>query len=151
MSGILFSNGMDDGRMATMPVTSEIDTDFRFILTTCSGLVRLDDILEHDASLEKRLEAGSRWRRLIDMRPLELYAVTTTDESRLAHSAAQAFEPMGIVKTAVVAEYDLVYGLTRLFETHLGSDHDSFRVFRNMAQARQWLGVDDAPSDRALG
>ena len=128
-----------------MPITSEIDADLVLVLTTCSGKITLDDMLEHFASLEKRLEAGSQWRRLIDMRPVTLYGVTNEDESRLARTAAEAIERMGIVKTAVVAEDALVFGMTRVFEAHLVPDYNRFRIFRNMAQARQWLGVEDAP------
>lgn len=128
-----------------MSVTSEIDADLGLIFTTCSGNVTFDDILEHRASLEKRLEAGPRWRRLIDMRPVTLYEVVPMDISKLAHIAAKARERMGIVKSAVVAEDNLVYGMMRMFEVHLEPGYGSFRIFRNMAQARQWLGVEDAP------
>ncbi len=134
-----------------MPVTSEIDADLGFIHTTCSGKITLDDILKHLASLEKSLKTGPRWCRLIDMRAVELYEMTGKDVSRLAQTAVKAFERMGIVKSAVVAESNLVYGMIRMFEIHLGPDYDGFHVFRNMAQAREWLGVDDASSDLAFG
>ena len=44
-------------------------------------------------------------------------------------------------KTAFVADSDVIYGLSRMFEMLRHDSPEEIRVFRNIDEAKRWLGI----------
>ena len=55
-------------------------------------------------------------------------------------SDAQIFDQKG--RRAIVTARDIDFGMSRMYMTLLNSEPDGVRVFRDMAEARQWLGLE---------
>ncbi len=45
-------------------------------------------------------------------------------------------------RRAIVAETDIKFGMARMYEMYGEADPTQIEVFRDMAEARRWLGLD---------
>jgi hypothetical protein len=76
------------------------------------------------------------------MRECKLSGMSGDEVRRLAyHVTGQRKTGGAPPKGALVLAGDLEYGLARMYETYLESDHD-FRIFRDWAEAMEWLRPD---------
>jgi hypothetical protein len=48
-------------------------------------------------------------------------------------------------KTAIVAEQDVAYALSRMYQSYSEIRDRNIEVFREMKGARRWLGLDEEP------
>jgi hypothetical protein len=117
-----------------------VDHERRVIVVRYSGLVD-----NSDAQIgvpEFRQMDG--WSFLIDLRQVGQFDVSTES----IQVAAARSGPGPGVRCAFVAETQIAYGLTRMFELYSGSDR--FGVFRTVAAACDWLRIPTAVADTAL-
>ncbi len=125
-----------------MPVSFHIDAARGIVFTTAEGVVT-----DHDmADYRRRLVVDCNFRpdldQLSDYRGATEFRVSTKFQAELA-----ARSPFGEgARRAVVADRDEVYGVLRAAETIHSDRPDEFRLFRDMVEARQWLGLDDKSS-----
>ena len=47
------------------------------------------------------------------------------------------------IRVAIVADGDAAFGLTRMFQALRSDSSTELTVFRDVAEARSWLGLDD--------
>ncbi len=80
----------------------------------------------------------AEYRQLIDARSLERAEITTEVIRDLAHASPGAPE----ARRAFVVASDLAFGLARMFEIQRADAPEEICVFRDMGQARTWLGLD---------
>lgn len=66
--------------------------------------------------------------------------MTPTEVSGLAETVKS--NPNRPSRVAIVADNDLLYGLSRIFSGHREDDHTAVAVFRDTEAALQWLDVD---------
>jgi len=126
-----------------MPVTYRVDTVGRMITTTCSGEVRLDDVLAHFRQLEQDPACAG-----------QLDVLLNVSDARIAPQAQQLSAVSGAVSMirhkvqfrfcAVVAARDIMFGVMRMFEVLAGKYFRAIRVFRDQAEAEAWLGAQRA-------
>ena len=45
-------------------------------------------------------------------------------------------------KTATVADKDVIYGISRIFDNYLNSGEREYRTFRTMGEAMKWIEED---------
>jgi hypothetical protein len=129
-----------------MPVAYQIDSAQGAVFSTARGQVTFDEVLHFHAALLNDPGYRSEFCELADMRLMTDSTITGAEMRQLA--ATELFSADS--KRAFVAASPLVYGLSRMYESHRVSKNDTgIRIFSNVEEAIEWLGVSlPAPVDR---
>lgn len=88
-----------------------------------------------------------------DFRNCDL-SITSDDINRLVAYAKRNDLAWGDTRWALIAEKDYIYGLARMYMAKSNEMHVETCVFRNNAEADDWLGIGvslDEALDRTLG
>jgi hypothetical protein len=124
-----------------MPITYRIDEAKGLVLTTATGALTDADIL----GLKARLAADPRWspgmREQTDVRGIDRLEVTTEGVKRMVSWDAAAGPALRSYRLAIVAPRDEVYGMARMYQMLADSSVPNVGVFRDLAEAEQWLDV----------
>jgi len=121
-----------------MPISYAIDPKQRLVTTRAWGVVTEDEVREHNQTLRVDPAFDPSYRQLADM-----VAVT---ESRVGPkwinqaSADNFFDPGA--RRAFVASTDANFGMSRKFALQAEAHGQTIQVFRDMASAKKWLGLD---------
>jgi len=132
-----------------MPCHYVIDKVRRLVISTGSGVVTFDELMEHQEKLHNDPDFNPKFNQLID--------ATTVSAVDLTRSAAEELTQRNIFSStsrrALVATKPAIFGMGRLLMTYLEmSDTPSeTHVFYTLAPALKWLGVDASaiPAKRA--
>lgn len=114
----------------------EINRAEKLVLTICSGLVTELEIRQHDEALKSDPDFSSDFNQIIDMRQITEFPLSVDEIQKVA-----AYETMFKAESrrAIVAQNDLLFGLSRMYEAfHQHSDLGNLRVFRDFAEAKSW-------------
>jgi hypothetical protein len=131
-----------------MGTSYRIDAQLRTLFIRASGVLRDEDL-------------GLLWRSIIsdpEMRPdlneLADYTRVTasTVTTRFVWDLTDSFRRFDRVrsrqaKVAVVAKLDVLYGLALMSETLSEPSPVQYRTFRDVSEAREWLGLPLAATD----
>lgn len=119
-----------------MPTTFSVDHERKTILTTASGILSLEEALDH---LKAKAAAGAvTYAELFDARDVSL-DFSVQDLMRIA---AGVREVLGTAKpgpVAVVTNNNFIYGLARTYQVMTAQDNPRFEVFRDYEAARASL------------
>jgi hypothetical protein len=121
-----------------MPVDYRIDSERRIVFSTGTGAVTVQEILAYQQRLRQDPAFSADFNQLFDYRTVSAEQLRTTDIQGLAET--DVFSP-GSRRAFVVSE-DVTFGLARMFEMFRDSN-ERIVVFRNINEARRWLGLDD--------
>ncbi len=123
-----------------MPVSYRIDKPLWLVFTTAEGVLTVQDILTHQHRLRDDPDFGPSYDQLIDLRDVIEFSVSGAEMRTI--SAHHLFNERS--RRAIVAEAKITFGMARMYqmlrETY--GKPDVVRVFRDMAEARRWLGLD---------
>jgi len=121
-----------------MPIRYRVNSDTGLIETECIGDVRYDEVLAHFAELESDPNLPKRPDVLLDMSRMD-----SVPESGQLRSVAAQFDrfPSRIEwgACAIVAETDLLFGMSRMFQVFAESHFADSSVVRTRSEAVQWL------------
>jgi hypothetical protein len=121
-----------------VPASHRIDPRQRLVIRTFEGIVTDEDLLQDQNAMRSAPEYKPEYRQLIDARGVERAEISTEvirDLARASPGAAQA-------RRAFVVASDLAFGLARMFEIQRTDAPEEVRVFRDVNEARTWLGLD---------
>lgn len=121
-----------------MPISYRLDGELNAIFTSVSGVVNDGDIVAHArrVATDPGILAGAR--ALVDFGGVEEVGVTAEGIRRVAEIfRMNAYAPT----TAFVANTDVAYGLSRMFEFQRDGAPAEIRTFRDFDEAKQWLGL----------
>lgn len=122
-----------------MPVTYRIDPTRRLIHTTCSGLVTLEEVLEHFAVLMQDPKRSHGLDVLLDL--TQIASVPTSEELRIVTSEIAHIRPaIEFGRCAVAASREAMYGMSRMFEVYAEGYFAEVQAFRTLEEAAGWLG-----------
>ena len=119
-----------------MPILYTIDRARCQLRTRIEGLVTVDDILAHLEAV--RREQALPFAELIDVNGAQRPFLSPAEIWRTASALEAQQLPRPVGPRAIVAQDDLVYGLTRIF-TNLLSGQIPIRVFRSLETAEEWI------------
>lgn len=123
-----------------MPVRHAIDDERDLLHTVFAGEFTDDDIRAHFMALRANPRFHRMMRELVDLRGVTDVLVSSATLNASAHWLLYAPE----ARRAVLAPTDLLFGLARMYQTHLGEVGASqFGPFRELAPALRWLGLSD--------
>ena len=123
-----------------MPINSQIDSSLGVIFSTFQGVVTKDDISEEVESFRTDPAFQPNFNHIIDTRGAT--RIDLSIEGMREVSLHTVFNEKS--RRAIVAEEDGRFGIARMYEL-LRDAHDKpdqVQVFRTMAEARHWLGLD---------
>jgi hypothetical protein len=125
-----------------MPLDYRIDVSLRTVFTTPFGTLTDRELREHVEALRNHPGFGSDFNQLFDGR-----AVTSVEISGacLREIAAARVFGEGSLRAFVMGT-DVAFGMGRMFEMLRDDSPDQIRVFRNIDDARAWLGLPDEES-----
>ena len=121
-----------------MPVSYRIDKSLGLVFTTAQGVLAGQDILTHRRRLLDDPNFDPSYNQLIDLRDVTDFSVLANEIRTL--SMHEIFSERS--RRAIVAEKDASFGMARMYEMYGETNPDQIMVFRDMAEARRWLGLD---------
>jgi len=123
-----------------VPFQYRYDASLNCLFSLWNPPVTLLDLAVFGESLLGSDDLDDRTCRLNDLRALT-GAQPTSDVRALAEGMARWDRRLPPYRAAHVVGSDLVFGLTRLFQTVRGEPGEKMAVFRDVAEAQAWLGL----------
>ncbi len=122
-----------------MPVQFTFFKDKNYVLAELTGTLIDEELLDTYETLYQHADWRLGMNELVDMRAADMRRITAAGLRKLMHLTERyATEKF---RTAIVATDDLPYGLARIYQVISESSPEEVSVFRNMSQARYWLGL----------
>jgi hypothetical protein len=129
-----------------MPIAYTIDHARRLVTAVGQGDLTGDEIFGYQQEVWSRPEVGG-YDELMDMTNVERIDLRSVDRIKeLAEVSASMDAAASQSKFAIVAPGDYAFGLGRMYESYRRLEGRSTKrvgVFRSMAEARAFLGLDD--------
>jgi hypothetical protein len=126
-----------------MSTRYSIDPERHLILTVFDGDVSDADLRAHVDSLEADLRFDRTMAELVDLRGVTSSSVTNDAIREVAAAPPHALS----ARRAFVAPTDLLYGLSRMYQSYWNRGHlDQAAVFRSLEPALRWVGLTDTPA-----
>ena len=120
-----------------MPFANEIDVEQRLIITRGVGAVTTADAFEARKQYMEDPRFDPSFRQLIDLTAATELAMSGDSIRQLA--TARVFDRE--TKRAIVVNETYHYGMARMFQTLRDLEGDQVGVFKDVREARVWLGV----------
>jgi hypothetical protein len=125
-----------------MPVKYRIDVPLRTVFTTPFGTYTDQDARQHVEDLRNEPDFESDFNQLFDAS-----GVTSVELSGTCVREIASIRMFGEgSRRAFVAGTDVVFGMIRMFEMLRDDFPDQIRVFRDIDDARAWLGLPARPA-----
>jgi hypothetical protein len=121
-----------------VPITYEIDRARCLMRTRCRGAVGFREVVEHFRQLHADPEVPERVHVILDLREL----TTSPDRDQLRAIASEVKDLKERLRwgaLAIVAESDLLFGMSRVFGVFAESHFSQINVFRSEPEALRWL------------
>jgi len=129
-----------------MPVTYSIDAPGKMIRTTCSGLVKLEEVLDHFRTLQDDPACTGQLDVLLNVSEAKTLPQTTQLGNVIA-AVSMVREKVEFRFCAIVASQDAMFGMMRIFEVFAGRYFRAIHVFREAPEAETWLTGQRARQD----
>jgi hypothetical protein len=131
-----------------MPIKIRVDAAARVRHSVLEGTIGDDELVDAYTVVLSDPDFDPTLNDLVDARTVRRLDVTPAGVRRLADLVQQIDRLALPTKVAVVAADDVAYDTARMYEAfrvgqHAPAEH---RVFRDMAEARRWLGLDPEPT-----
>jgi len=121
-----------------VPISYRIDKSLNAIFTTGSGTVTDADLISHAQRITRAPDVPSGAIALVDFTNVQEDSVSADGVRQVAEIyRARTYTP----RTAFVAEADTIYGMSRMFEMLRSDSEEEIRVFRDIGEAKSWLGL----------
>ena len=120
-----------------MTIRYEIDVEAGIVISWLSDTVTEDDLRKFQRTLANDPKFGGSFDALVDLTGVTNFDVTSNGNIRLARTTPYTSGS----RRAYVAVEDTPYGMSRLYSVRAERPDQDVRAFRNMEDARAWLGI----------
>jgi len=124
-----------------MPMSYRIDTTKNVVHATASGVLTDDDVMSHRKKLTGDPEFSPQMAELSDIRQVTDFQVTPAGVRIMVASDVKMLAAGGMHKLAIVADENVAYGMSRMYQTLGEPNIRSVGVFRRYEDAEEWLGI----------
>jgi hypothetical protein len=124
-----------------MPMTYTIEASQNLVRTTGTGVLTDDDVMKHRQALAGDAAFSTKMREISDIRSVTDFQVTPSGVRIMVAADVKMVSAGGMHKLAVVAEENVAYGMSRMYQTLGEPNIRSVGVFRNLKDAEEWLGI----------
>jgi hypothetical protein len=130
-------------RTRPMSIRIRVDAAARVRHSVLEGTVGDDELVDAYSAVLSHPDFDPTLNDLVDARAVRRVDVTPAGVRRLADLVQQIDRLSLPTKVAVVAGDDVAYDTARMYEALRAGQHApaEHRVFREMAEARRWLGL----------
>lgn len=126
----------------SMPILYRVIPDQKVAYIKASGKVNADEIMREGARMFAETDWENGFNILCDYRNITELDLRSEDINRIA-SRDRVHEPIfDKSKCAVVAENDLIFGLSRMWEIVSEDTSLTTMIFRDIREAIDWLEMD---------
>ena len=122
-----------------MPASYLIDREKRVVFSRGWGVVSDGDLYDHQQRLRNDPEFDPTFRQVMDFTETTTVSVSVAAIHQLA--SVRVFRPG--TPRAIVVPATATYGLARMFQMLVEPEGETIEVFRELAPARNWLGLED--------
>jgi hypothetical protein len=123
-----------------MPISYWIDSNVGIVFTTATGVLTDEELLAH----KRKLTADPGFKRgmveVSDVREVTQLDVTPEGVRSFVHQDQLDAERLRDYKLAIVVSRDVVFGMARMYQTLTEENVPNVGVFRNLEEAKVWLG-----------
>ena len=131
-----------------MTIKVNVDAAEHVRYTVMSGVVRDDELLDSYAVLRAAPDAERSLPGIIDLRGVHKFDVTANVVRKIGDMLRDV-EPPGVRRrVAIAAPADVTFGMARMFEAFRAGGATEYAVFREMSEARRWLGLSSADAEQ---
>jgi hypothetical protein len=130
-----------------MPLTYEILPAEKLIVTTATGTLTDEHVLDHKRRLSADPLFSNELVELADVRGVTDLQVTP-EGIRSFVDFDRTVEHEESHRRAVVASEAFTFGMARMYQLSSGSNDASLGVFRTIEEARRWLGLEGPPGSK---
>ena len=135
---------MNHSPVQAAPITFSYDGSAHRRIVTFRGAISDRELLDAYESLLGDPGYDASTDDFIDLRDVTHMGVTSVGLHRLIAMFDERDSPGHITRTAIYAPTDVLYGVSRMFQTMRGEGHpDLLEVFRTIEQALAWLDRND--------
>ena len=124
-----------------MTISYSIDNRLGGVFTTATGCLTDEELLEDNRKLTVDPEFRSGLIELMDARSVTDLKITPEGIEHLVMQDAADAERLENYRLAMVVSKDAAFGLARMYETMTQHNMPNVKVFRDMNDARRWLGL----------
>jgi len=124
-----------------MPMTYTIDTAKNVVRAIGSGVLTDDDVMAHRRRLTVDPEFSPQMCEISDIRRVTEFQVTPGGVRIVVAADVKMLAAGGMHKLAVVADENVAYGMSRMYQTLDEPNIRSVGVFRRLEEAEEWLGI----------
>ena len=124
-----------------MPMTYSIDASQSLVRAVGSGVLTDDDVMSHRKALTADPAFTANMREISDIRSVTEFQVTPAGVRIMVAADVKMVSSGGMHKLAIVAEENVAYGMSRMYQTLGEPNIRSVGVFRNYKDAEEWLGI----------
>ena len=125
-----------------MPLTYKIVPEHNCAYIKVWGEVSVDEIMTEGAKMFAETEWKNGFNILCDYREITDFDLDRKDIEKVINQDRQHEPIFDKSKCAIVANADLVYGFSRMWEILSGDIELTRMVFRDINDAQKWLGLD---------
>ena len=123
-----------------MPVTYHIDKINKIVFVNATGEFTAVDFRIHKRGLTDDSDFDPHYGVLFDLRSITEYRMSPGEKREWAVNSI--FHKRA--RRAYLVPTNEVHGMIRMFFSLSDFDSDVIQIFRDMAEARRWLGLDQA-------
>lgn len=124
-----------------MPMTYVIDSLQNLVRTSGKGVLTDDDVMAHRNALAGDSQFNSKMREISDIREVTDFQVTPAGIRIMVASDVKMVAAGGMHQLAIVAQENVAYGMSRMYQTLGEPNIRSVGVFRTYEDAAEWLGI----------
>ncbi|HKJ25804.1 MAG TPA: STAS/SEC14 domain-containing protein [Myxococcota bacterium] len=125
-----------------MAFRDRFEPETNLLLVTFDGTLSDEDLLEYARHALESADVSAGHDELIDLRGLEDGGeISTRALRRIADMFTRSDTAPDRSRVAMVATTDVHYGLSRMYQAFRSDSPLDLRVFRDMGEARAWLGL----------
>ena len=121
-----------------MSISYKIDTERKTIFISLEGELNDEQIRVHHDAMRSDPAFSASFCRLVDCSGSTGGEVST---SAIQRAALRVKGDVGR-KTAIFAPQDMSFGMSKMFEAMTSDSEGETKVFRDLTEARQWLGIE---------
>lgn len=121
-----------------MPAEYRFDFDYHLVISIARGVLTMQEMLDHQNGLRNDPLFKPSMNQLLDFGSVSVLQIQGSDVRSLA--VATLFSATSR-RAFLVDERDLFFGLARMYEQLRARGPEQIHVFREYAEARDWLGL----------
>ena len=122
-------------------MTYTIDTSKNVVRAVGSGVLTDEDVMTHRKKLTADPAFSLQMCELSDIRGVTEFQVTPAGVRVMVAADVKMLAAGGMHRLAIVADENVAYGMSRMYQTLGEPNIRTVGVFRRLEEAEEWLGI----------